>query len=153
MLHLQLDKAAADAAEYKAGYDKVTADAVEFKAGYDKLLVDSAEQQAQLDKAAADASEFKAGYDKLVVDSVEQKAQVRGRALLSMRGWLLSSCCWRRTMSTAVVSTCSCQRRPCRCLVCDSLSLTRTPMLLSSCACSWTRQLQTPPSTRLATTR
>jgi hypothetical protein len=60
---LQLDKAAADAAEYKAGYDKYAADAAEFKAGYDKV--------------SADAAEFKAGYDKLLVDTTEQKAQVR----------------------------------------------------------------------------
>jgi erythromycin esterase-like protein len=87
---LQLDKAAADAAEYKAGFDKYAADAAEYKAGYDKLSADNAEQAAQLDKAAADAmeykagydkfaadaAEFKAGYDKLLVDTTEQKAQV-----------------------------------------------------------------------------
>jgi hypothetical protein len=44
----QLDKAAADACQFKAGYDKVTADAAEFKAGYDKLLVDSVEHKAQV---------------------------------------------------------------------------------------------------------
>ena len=86
----QLDKATADAAEFKSGYDKLTADVVEqqfhldkatadaaeFKAGYDKLAVDTVEQKAQLDKAAADAAEFKAGYDKLTADAVEQQAQV-----------------------------------------------------------------------------
>jgi len=60
-----------------AQLDKAAADAAEFKAGYDKLQVDSCEQQAQLAKAAADTAEYKAGYDKLVVDTVEQKAQVR----------------------------------------------------------------------------
>jgi hypothetical protein len=45
---LQLDKAAADAAEYKAGFDKYAADAAEYKAGYDKLLVDTTEQRAQV---------------------------------------------------------------------------------------------------------
>jgi hypothetical protein len=59
---MQLDKAAADAAEYKAGFDK--------------LLVDTSEQKAELDKAAADATEYKAGYDKLLVDTGEQRAQV-----------------------------------------------------------------------------
>jgi ribosomal protein S26 len=55
--------------------DKAAADAAEFKAGFDKLAIDNLEQQAQLDKAAADAVENKAVYDKLVVDSTEQKAQ------------------------------------------------------------------------------
>jgi hypothetical protein len=59
---LQLDKAAADAVEFKTGFDKYAADAAEYKAGYDKV--------------SADAAEFKAGYDKLLVDSTEQKAQV-----------------------------------------------------------------------------
>jgi hypothetical protein len=92
----QLDKAAADAAEFKAGFDKLTADTVEqraqldkvaadaaeYKAGYDKALMDAVEQQAQLDKATADAAEFKAGYDKLSADTVEQKAQVWGRPMV-----------------------------------------------------------------------
>lgn len=56
--------------------DKAAADAIEYKAGYDKLLVDNAEQQAAMDKATADAVEMKAGFDKLMVDSAEQKAQV-----------------------------------------------------------------------------
>jgi chorismate mutase len=73
---LQLDKAAADAAEFKAGFDKYAADAAEYKAGVDKLSADNAEQQAQLDKAEADAAEYKAGYDKLLSDTTEQKAQV-----------------------------------------------------------------------------
>jgi hypothetical protein len=60
---LQLDKAAADAAEYKAGFDKYAADAAEYKAGYDKV--------------SADAAELKAGFDKAVADNWEQKAQVR----------------------------------------------------------------------------
>jgi hypothetical protein len=60
---LQLDKATADAAEYKAGYDKVSADAAEFKAGYDKV--------------SADAAELKAGFDKAVADTMEHKAQVQ----------------------------------------------------------------------------
>jgi hypothetical protein len=59
---LQLDKAAADAAEFKAGFDKYAADAAEYKAGYDKV--------------SADAAELKAGYDKAVADNWEQKAQV-----------------------------------------------------------------------------
>ena len=50
---VQLDKAAADAIEYKAGYDKATADAAEFKAGYDKLLVDGAEQRAQVGRVVS----------------------------------------------------------------------------------------------------
>jgi hypothetical protein len=45
---LQLDKAAADAAEYKAGFDKYAADAAELKAGYDKLTADNWEQKAQV---------------------------------------------------------------------------------------------------------
>jgi hypothetical protein len=61
---LQLDKAAADAAEFKAGFDKYAADAAEYKAGYDKV--------------SADAAELKAGYDKAVADNWEQKAQVGG---------------------------------------------------------------------------
>jgi hypothetical protein len=44
----QLDKATADAAEFKAGFDKYAADAAEYKAGYDKLLVDTTEQRAQV---------------------------------------------------------------------------------------------------------
>lgn len=59
---LQLDKATADAAEFKAGLDKAAVDAVEMKAGYDK--------------ATADAAEFKAGFDKMTADFVEQKEQV-----------------------------------------------------------------------------
>lgn len=55
--------------------DKATADAAEFKAGFDKLLVDTAEQQAVIDKATVDAVEMKAGFDKLLVDTSEQKAQ------------------------------------------------------------------------------
>jgi hypothetical protein len=58
--------------------DKAAADAVQYKAGFDKLLVDTQEQKAQLDKAAADATEYKAGYDKLMVDTAEHKAQVCG---------------------------------------------------------------------------
>lgn len=50
---LQLDKAAADATEFKAGFDKYAADAAEYKAGYDKLLVDNAEQQAQVGAAVS----------------------------------------------------------------------------------------------------
>jgi hypothetical protein len=45
---LQLDKAAADAADYKAGYDKVSADAAELKAGFDKAVADNWEQKAQV---------------------------------------------------------------------------------------------------------
>ena len=56
--------------------DKATADAAEFKAGFDKLTADGVEHQAQLDKATADAAEFKAGFDKVTADAVEQKAQV-----------------------------------------------------------------------------
>ena len=71
---LQLDKAAADATEFKAGCDKYAADAAEYKAGYDKLLVDNAEQEGQLSKAAADAAEYKAGFDKAAADAAEFKA-------------------------------------------------------------------------------
>jgi hypothetical protein len=71
---VQLEKASADAAEFKAGYDKFAADAAEYKAGYDKLLVDNAEQEAQLSKASADAAEYKAGYDKYAADAAEYKA-------------------------------------------------------------------------------
>jgi hypothetical protein len=48
---VQLDKAAADAAEYKAGYDKVSADAAELKAGFDKAVADNWEQKAQVGAA------------------------------------------------------------------------------------------------------
>jgi hypothetical protein len=44
----QLDKATADAAEFKAGFDKMTADAAEFKAGFDKLVEDNYEQKNQV---------------------------------------------------------------------------------------------------------
>jgi hypothetical protein len=60
----QLNKAAADAAEFKAGFDKAVYDNAEMKSGYDKF--------------AADAAEYKAGFDKAVYDNAEQKAQVRG---------------------------------------------------------------------------
>jgi hypothetical protein len=91
----QLDKAAADAAEYKAGFDKYAADAAELKAGYDKLSADNAEQQAQLDKAEADAAEFKAGYDKLLVDTSEQKAQVCAyRGALTAYGVCVHALCY-----------------------------------------------------------
>jgi hypothetical protein len=66
--------------------DKATADAAEFKAGYDKLTVDTVEQQAQLDKATADAAEFKAGFDKALVDAVEQKAEFDERAQVRVGG-------------------------------------------------------------------
>jgi hypothetical protein len=72
---LQLDKAAADAAEFKAGFDKYAADAAEYKAGYDKV--------------SADAAELKAGYDKAVADNWEQKAQV-GALMVCMPGF---TCC------------------------------------------------------------
>ena len=86
----QLDKATADAAEFKAGYDKLTVDAVEqkavfdkltadaaeYKAGFDKALLDNVEQKAQLDKATADAAEFKAGYDKAAVDMTRLAADM-----------------------------------------------------------------------------
>jgi hypothetical protein len=45
---VQLDKAAADAAEYKAGFDKFAADAAELKAGFDKAVADNWEQKAQV---------------------------------------------------------------------------------------------------------
>jgi hypothetical protein len=89
---LQLDKAAADAAEFKAGYDKYAADAAEYKAGIDKLSADNAEQQAQLDKAEADAAEFKAGYDKLLVDTSEQRAQVSASGFWSSVHWDTMQC-------------------------------------------------------------
>jgi outer membrane murein-binding lipoprotein Lpp len=89
---LQLDKATADAAEFKAGYDKYAADAAEYKAGIDKLSADNAEQQAQLDKAEADAAEFKAGYDKLLVDTTQQRAQVGAAGSWSSAHWDTMQC-------------------------------------------------------------
>lgn len=71
---LQYDKAAADAAEYKAGFDKLLVDSTEQKAQYDR---EAAAQQAQFAKLIADAADIKAGYDKLNVDNFEQQAQVR----------------------------------------------------------------------------
>jgi hypothetical protein len=92
LLHcLQLDKAAADAAEYKAGFDKYAADAAEYKAGYDKYAADAAEYKAGFDKYAADAAEYKAGYDKLLADTTEQKAQV-------------GACCYAQHMASILAS-------------------------------------------------
>jgi hypothetical protein len=73
---LQLDKAAADAAEYKAGYDKLMVDTSEQKAQLDKAAADASEYKAGFDKAAADAAEYKAGYDKVLVDTTEHRALV-----------------------------------------------------------------------------
>ena len=91
------DKAAADAAEFKAGFDKVTVDAAEFKAGFDKVTADAVEQKAQLDKASADAAEFKAGFDKALADVAEQKAEFdereEVRAALGTAVWWPG---WRR---------------------------------------------------------
>ena len=63
------DKIVVDSVEQKAQLDKATADAAEFKAGYDKLTVDAVEQKAQVGTAARgfDLQSFGQGSDVGVV--------------------------------------------------------------------------------------
>lgn len=98
---VQLDKATADASEFKAGLDKASADAAEFKAGFDKFSADAAEFKAGFDKAAADAAEFRAEAElrKNLADTAlakmnrmaEDMSQVNSTVayLLLMQVWLL----------------------------------------------------------------
>ena len=127
----QLDKATADAAEFKAGYDKAAVDAAEFKAGFDK--------------AAADAAEFKAGYDKLTVDTVEQQAQVRPRPLLCWgRGSWLASLIASRARSKRGGGT-PAFRAFCRPLLLATPA-TRAPATLRTRRLARGSQLHTPPT-------